>query len=219
MQTEQSNSMWEELSPLLDEAMGQLGDADRNAVVLRYFENKTSKDVGAALGVNEAAATGKVRPRTLVAYLSRSGNTRVLAGVIHRAEPSDLYEIRTARTYPDDYFETVEQARQQRDKGDLPALQGPLPSMAHYDKLYLGFPIWGETLPAPVRSFLAQLDLNGKTVVPFITHGGYGVGKSTADLAKRAKGAQLQQPLVMEADQERRTTTEVLQWLGKPVPR
>lgn len=175
--------------------------------------------IGDALGVNDAAATGKGRPRTLVAYLSRSGNTRVLAGVIHRAEPSDLYEIRTARAYPDDYFETVEQARQQRDSGELPALQAPLPSMAQYDKLYLGFPIWGETLPAPVRSFLAQLDLNGKTVVPFITHGGYGVGKSTADLAKRAKGAKLQQPLVMEADQERRTTTEVLQWLGKPVPR
>jgi len=165
------------------------------------------------------AATGKARPRTLVAYLSRSGNTRVLAGVIHRAEASDLYEIRTARAYPDDYFEMVEQARQQRDNGDLPALQGPLPSMSAYDKVYLGFPIWGETLPAPVRSFLAQLDLKGKTVVPFITHGGYGVGKSTAELASRAKGAVLQQPLVMEADQERRTTAEVLQWLGKPVPR
>ena len=172
-----------------------------------------------ALGVNDAAATGKSRPRTLVAYLSRSGNTRVLAGVIHRAEPSDLYEISTVRAYPDDYFETVEQARQQRDNGDLPLLQGALPSMAQYDKLYLGFPIWGETLPAPVRSFLAQLDLKGKTVVPFITHGGYGPGKSAADLAKRAKGAMLQAPLVMEADQERRTTTEVLQWLGKPVPR
>jgi flavodoxin len=168
-----------------------------------------------------AAAPGaaQVRPRTLVAYLSRSGNTRVLAGVIHRAEPSDLFEIRTARAYPDDYFNTVAQARQERDDGDLPPLQGPLPAMDRYDKLYLGFPVWGETLPAPVRSFLSQLDLHGKTVVPFITHGGYGVGQSTADLARRAKGAAVQPPLVMEADQERRTATRVLEWLGKPVPR
>lgn len=178
-----------------------------------------SLPISDAIGVSDAAVTGKSRPRTLVAYLSRSGNTRVLAGVIHRAELSDLHEIRTVNAYADDYFETVEQARQQRDKGDLPALQGPLPSMAQYDKLYLGFPIWGETMPAPVRSFLSQLDLKGKTVVPFITHGGYGVGKSTAELAKMAKGATLQQPMVMEADQERRTTTEVLRWLGKPVPR
>ncbi|MET0323338.1 MAG: flavodoxin [Duganella sp.] len=175
-----------------------------------------------AIAAAEAAAEGaavKARPRTLVAYLSRSGNTRVLAGVIHRAEPSDLFEIRTVRAYPDDYFETVEQARQERDRGDLPPLQGPLPAMAQYDRLYLGFPIWGETLPAPVRSFLSQLDLQGKTVVPFITHGGYGAGKSTADLAARARGALLRAPLLMEADQERRTTTAVLEWLGKPAAR
>lgn len=171
----------------------------------------------AVLPLGDAAGASNGSPRTLVAYLSRSGNTRVLAGVIHRAEPSDVYEIRTAHDYPDDYFETVEQARQQRDKGELPALRDALPDMAQYDKLYLGFPIWGETLPAPVRTFLAQLDLNGKTVVPFITHGGYGVGKSTADLAQRTRGAVLQAPLVMEADQERRTTTEVLQWLASHI--
>lgn len=80
--------------------------------------------------------------------------------------------------------------------------------MPPYDKLYLGFHTWGATLPAPVRSFLLQLDLKGKTVVPFLTHGGYGVRRSTADLASRAKGAVLQQPLVM-----RRTRS------GAPPPR
>src|SRR3984957_8057250 len=62
MQTEtsNSNSMWEELAPLLDQAMAQLGETDRNAVVLRYFENKDSHDVGEALGINEAAAQKRV---------------------------------------------------------------------------------------------------------------------------------------------------------------
>lgn len=160
----------------------------------------------------------KSRPRTLVAYFSRSGNTRVIAGVIHRAQPSELFEIRPALAYPDDYFQTVEQARQERDRGDLPALRDPLPTMAEYDRVFLGFPIWGETMPPPMRSFLSQLDLAGKTLVPFITHGGYGLGNSTTDLAQRASGAVLQAPLVIEADQERRTTTEVLRWLGQPVP-
>jgi flavodoxin len=176
-------------------------------------------EAAAAIDIEADGATEKGRPRTLVAFLSRSGNTRVLAGVIHRAELSDLYEIRTARAYPDDYFDTVEQARQERDTGYLPALRDGPPNMAQYDKVYLGFPVWGETLPPPVSSFLSQIDLRGKTVVPFITHGGYGAGKSVADLAKRAKAAVLKPPLVMGADQERRTTTEVLQWLGKPVPR
>jgi RNA polymerase sigma factor (sigma-70 family) len=62
MQTEQTNTdaVWEELSPLLDQAMAQLGETDRNAVVLRYFENKNSREVGAALGLNEAAAQKRV---------------------------------------------------------------------------------------------------------------------------------------------------------------
>lgn len=61
--------------------------------------------------------------RTLVAYFSRSGNTRVVAGLIQRSLHADLFEIRPARPYPEDYLETVEQARQERDSGFEPALE------------------------------------------------------------------------------------------------
>jgi RNA polymerase sigma factor (sigma-70 family) len=60
MQTEQTETCWEELAPVLDEAMGRLSSTDRAAVVLRYFENKTTREVGDALGVNEAAAQKRV---------------------------------------------------------------------------------------------------------------------------------------------------------------
>ena len=75
MHAEQTNSIWEELSPLLDKAMAQLGDTDRNAIVLRYFENKNSRDVGAALGMNEAAAQKRVARAVekLRAFCTRRG--------------------------------------------------------------------------------------------------------------------------------------------------
>ncbi|MDB6125493.1 MAG: hypothetical protein JWQ71_4486 [Pedosphaera sp.] len=75
MQTEPSHSIWEQLAPVLDEAMAHLSDIDRNAVLLRYFENKTSKDVGAALGVNEAAAQKRVARATekLRVFFSKRG--------------------------------------------------------------------------------------------------------------------------------------------------
>lgn len=60
MQTDQTESCWEELAPVLDEAMGRLSSTDRAAVVMRYFENKSNKEVGDALGVNEAAAQKRV---------------------------------------------------------------------------------------------------------------------------------------------------------------
>lgn len=170
-------------------------------------------DAGAApegVGANPI----ETKSRTLVAYFSRSGNTRVIAGVIQRAQKADLFEIRPASAYPEDYFETVEQARQQRDSGKHPALAARVRNIALYDTVFLGFPIWGETIPPVVKTFLSQHELSGKTLVPFVTHGGFGLGDSQVELIKRAKGARLSQAFVIEADQERRTTTQVQEWLG-----
>lgn len=165
--------------------------------------------------VADTADANAARARTLVAYFSRSGNTRVIAGVIQRAQHADLFEIRPARSYPEDYFETVEQARQERDRDSRPTLANLVVNLASYDTVFLGFPIWGETLPSVIRTFLATHDLAGKVVIPFITHGGYGPGDAATQLLKRATGAKVQAAFVMEADQERRTTTQVQTWLGK----
>lgn len=66
-----------------------------------------------------------------------------------------------------------------------------------------------------IRTFLATHDLAGKVVIPFITHGGYGPGDAAAQLVERVASAKMQAAFVMEADQERRTTTQVQTWLGK----
>ena len=150
----------------------------------------------------------------MVAYFSRSGNTRVIAGQIQRARASDLFEIVPATPYPDDYEQTVEQARRERDSGYEPPLKSTVAAVASYETIFLGFPIWGETAPPIIRSFLARHDLSGKTLIPFVTHGGYGLGSSLSVLAQHAPGARLIEGLTMEADQERRTLNAVTQWLG-----
>lgn len=150
---------------------------------------------------------------TLVAYFSRSGNTRVVAGLIHRALGADLFEMLPARPYPDDYLATVEQARQERDSGRERTLASKVADIARYETVFLGFPIWGETVPPVVRTFLSAHDLSGKVLVPFITHGGYGLGNSRAVLARAAPKSQLQQGFTMEADQERATMNQVNAWL------
>ena len=151
--------------------------------------------------------------RTLVAYFSRSGNTRVVTGLIHRALGTDLFEILPAKPYPEDYLETVEQARQERDSGYEPALEARVDDMAAYDTVYLGFPIWGETTPPIVRAFLSAHDLSGKTLIPFLTHGGYGPGNSPSILASHAPGARIGKGFAMQADQERQTMDRVNAWL------
>jgi flavodoxin len=151
--------------------------------------------------------------RKLVAYFTRTGNTRVIAGLIHRSLGADLFEIRPATPYPDDYLQTVEQASQEKQRGFEPPLAATAPSIASYDIVYLGFPIWAETAPPVIRSFLTAHDLEGKTVVPFITHGGYGLGDSLDVLRSHAPRARLQSAFSMQADQERQTMNAVLGWL------
>lgn len=153
--------------------------------------------------------------RTLVAYFTRSGNTRVIAKQLHSELKAELFEILPATPYPEDYEQTVEQARQERDAGFRPPLKASVRTIAAYDTVFLCFPIWGETAPPIIRSFLAAHDLSGKTVRPVITHGGYGFGNSLDVLKSHAPKARLTPAFSMEADQERRTMTTVRDWLGQ----
>lgn len=125
----------------------------------------------AKLALASSNANQRVAGNVLVAYFSRSGNTRVIAGQIHRALGTALFEIQPATQYPEDYEQTVAQAKRERDSSFKPALKANVSNMADYRTVFLGFPIWGETVPPIIRSFLSTHDLSGKTLIPFITHG------------------------------------------------
>ena len=175
-----------------------------------------------ALGVGTAVAGGSSRAvaqssgsKVLVVYFTRTGNTRVIAQLIRRALRADIFEIEPAAPYPEDYETTVSQAQRERDSSYQPPLAAAVPDISAYEVVFLGFPIWGETIPPVIRSFLAQHDLTGKTIVPFITHGGYGQGRSMSTVRQLAPRARILNPFVMEADQERRTMTQVSNWLSK----
>ncbi|WP_137803655.1 flavodoxin [Caulobacter sp. 3R27C2-B] len=170
-----------------------------------------------ACKAEDQQATG-AKSNTLVAYFTRSGNTRVIAEQLQRDLSADLFQIVPEEAYPADYEQNVEQARLERDRGFEPPLKGRVTNIAAYGTVFLGFPIWGETAPPPIRSFLRTHDLAGKTVRPFITHGGYGLGDSLSVLKAHAPSARILAPFVMEADQERRTMTQVRQWLAVSLP-
>jgi flavodoxin len=169
---------------------------------------------GTRAGAAEGAKSGRQGARTLVVYFSRSGNTRVIAGQLHRDLQADLFEILPMQPYPEDYEATVAQATRERDTGFEPALKAKVPNFATYDTVFLGFPVWGETAPPIIRSFLKAHDLSGKTLRPFITLGGYGAGNSLSVLQSHAPKAQIAKPLILEADQERRTMNQVRSWLA-----
>ncbi|MBU9830090.1 flavodoxin [Rahnella sp. FC061912-K] len=181
-------------------------------MLITAFASLTLGNVSLA-SATTGTANVQGKSRILVAYFSRSGNTRVIAGVIHRSLKTDLFEIEPATPYPEDYFQTVELAKNERTGGIKPALKKSVADIERYETLYLGFPIWGTSVPPVVQTFLSSHNLAGKLIIPFITHGGYGKGDSDDILVSLAPTARREKPLVIECDQERRTTETVNGWL------
>ena len=116
--------------------------------------------------------------KILIVYLSRTNNTKAIAEIIHQKVGGKLVALELETPYPADYRATVEQVVRENETGYLPPLKTKIDRIEQYDFVFLGFPTWGMRLPPPVKSFLHQYSLKGKTVIPFNTNGGYGVGSS-----------------------------------------
>lgn len=138
----------------------------------------------------EAGSSGGV----LVAYFSATGNTRGVAELIAAELGGDVYEIVPAEPYTEadlNYSDSSSRTTAEMNDPDArPAISGELPDMAQYDAVFLGYPIWWSQAPRIISTFLESCDLSGKTVVPFCTSGGSGIGSSAAGLEALTEGAQ-----------------------------
>lgn len=112
------------------------------------------------------------------------GNTKVVAKKIQELTGSDLFEIDTISPYPEDYIETTNIAKTELKDNARPELTGTIPDMDSYDVIYLGYPNWWGTMPMVVYTFLESYDFSGKTIIPFCTHEGSGMGHSERDIRK-----------------------------------
>ena len=134
---------------------------------------------------------------TLIVYLSRTNNTKAIAEIIHQRIRGTLVALELETPYPADYRTTVLQVVHENETGYLPPLKTKIDRIEQYDFVFLGFPTWGMQLPPPVKSFLHQYNLKGKTVIPFNTNGGYGVGSSfetVRELCPQSRILQLRRP-------------------------
>jgi len=116
--------------------------------------------------------------KVLIVYLSRTNNTKTIAEIIHKNVGGTLVALELEKPYPENYRATVEQVVKENETGYLPPLKTKIDSIQNYDVVFVGFPTWGMKLPPPMKSFLKQYDLSGKTIVPFNTNDGYGIGSS-----------------------------------------
>lgn len=114
--------------------------------------------------------------KILIVYLSRTNNTKTIAEIIQKQLGGTLVALELAKPYPENYRATVEQVVKENETGFLPPLKTKIADIQTYDVVFIGFPTWGMKMPPPMKSFLRQYDLKGKTVIPFNTNAGYGIG-------------------------------------------
>jgi flavodoxin len=119
----------------------------------------------------------------LIAYYSWSGNTRTIAELIERKTGGTLFEIEPVQPYAAEYRAVVAQAKEEIQEGFRPELKA-VPEIKTHTIVFLGSPIWWHTMAPPLAAFIDCFDLKKKTVVPFHTHGGGGVGEFEKDMAK-----------------------------------
>src|SRR6266540_4017669 len=114
--------------------------------------------------------------KILIVYLSRTNNTKAIAEIIHNYVGGTLVALELEKPYPKNYQATVQQVVNENETGYLPPLKTTIDSIQNYDVVFIGFPTWAMQMPPPMKSFLHQYNLSGKTVIPFNTNAGYGVG-------------------------------------------
>ena len=124
--------------------------------------------------------------KSLVAYFSASGVTKKAAEMLAKVTNSDLFEIKPSVPYTKaDLDWTNKQSRssvEMQDKHSRPEIAEKLADADKYDIIFLGFPIWWYVAPTIINTFVESCDLSGKTIIPFATSGGSGMGKTVDEL-------------------------------------
>ena len=165
-------------------------------------------------GVEKAAAEpGKI----LVAYYSYSGNTRFAAEQIQKATGGDLFEIKPVTAYPADYNACVDQAKKEINAGVKPELADNVKEIGKYDVIFVGTPNWWSTMAPPVLSFLSSHNLEGKTVIPFVTHGGGGMARCENDMRKACPKAKFAQGGAFSGGSVKRSPEAIANWVAEVV--
>lgn len=121
----------------------------------------------------------------------KMGNTEYVAGLVQKTIGGDLFRIETKDAYPLEHDTLVDQAAEEHEKELRPELSNHVENFEQYDTVILGFPNWWGDLPMPVYSFLEEYDFAGKTIIPFVTHGGSGFSATTDTISQLQPDAQV----------------------------
>lgn len=198
----------------------------RSAYRATLAQDKSSFNIGIWLVLNAAAGSGSIASagvqqntdssaggNVLIAYFSWGGNTAGIAEEIQRQTDADLFEITLVKPYSSDYNTVLDEAQRDQNEQARPELATHVENMEDYDVIILGYPNWWASIPMPIASFLEEYDFEGKTIIPFCSHGGGRFGQSLTAIAKLAPDAGMGEALSVHYSGGSSLSDDVSAWL------
>lgn len=141
------------------------------------------------------------------------GNTEAAAKILQELTGAELFKIEPVVAYAEDYSECIEEAQQDLKRDARPELKGYPDSIDDHDTIYLGYPNYWGTMPMAVFTFLDKYDFSGKTIKPFCTHEGSGMGSSEADIKRLCKGAAVEPGLAIHGAKASAAQADLKRWI------
>ena len=145
------------------------------------------------------------------------GNTKIVADYITEIIGADQFEIVTHKYDGMPYNPLIKLAKEEAQNGELPPYEGTVPDLAKYDTVFIGGPVWWGTYPQVMFTLFKDINLDGKTVIPFTTHEGSGLANCVEDVKKAFPGANVTKGFAIYGHEVRSGRAKVEKWLNSIV--
>lgn len=181
-----------------------VAEGAKGKALVVYFSVPETDGVDASSGASRQVVNGKVM-----------GNTQYVASIISEATGGDLFEIKTAHTYPASHKALIDAAKVEIENNARPKLATHIKNLDDYDVVFVGFPNWWYDMPMAIYSFFDEYDFSGKTVMPFCTHGGSRFSGAIKTIRELEKNATVLNGYSIARDRVPNSKDGVLKWLEK----
>ncbi|CAJ2233240.1 flavodoxin [Companilactobacillus paralimentarius] len=193
-------------------------------VIIGVIHSRSNTRTSDDNAIQETKGTNKISGKTLIIYFShagrnyegnlKTGNTAVIANYIKDKTHADVYEVIPAKAYPtDSYSKLTKIATNEKDNNDRPAIKGQLPNVDKYKNIFIGSPIWYSEYPMVMRTLFDKINLNNKTVIPFVTNEGSGFGSTREILKRKYPKAKMLKGYETEGSNVKDDQSSVNKWL------
>ncbi|MGN1157537.1 MAG: flavodoxin, partial [Agathobacter sp.] len=184
----------------------KIDEVDSSSILIAYFtygENADlSDDVDASSTASIQVFNGEI-----------TGNTGVMADMIAMASGGELFSIRTAEPYPDNYDDTIDVGEAEKNNDARPEISTHIENLEQYDTVFIGFPNWWYGMPMVMYSFFDEYDFSGKTIIPFCTSGGSGFSDAIEEIRNLEPGATVLEGLHIGGSSVSDAENRVSEWV------